>query len=257
MQNREITLTKRQLLGLCGLALGLGGAAVLSLRRWRPAPEFSAYPGVAGFRQVTGGAVSSGRDVFAGIGAEPLAGSHRPQRLSGPALCRALFDPASPGRVPVAAFSDYYCPYCRVLTVILLELEAAGRVDVTWHELPLLGPGSLAAARAAIAAEMQGAYDAFHRRLMRAQFQPTETYLRDLAASAGLNPAQFAEDLHSAAVQLRLERSRAVAYTFGFAGTPALVVGKTVVVGAISKVDLTRLIEIEAADGRPVEACQG
>ncbi|MBT8408193.1 MAG: DsbA family protein [Alphaproteobacteria bacterium] len=247
MQNREVTLTKRQLLGLGGLALGLGGAAALGLRHWRSAPQFAPYPGVAGFRQVAGGAVSSGRDVFAGIGAAPSAGSPAPQRLSGQTLCRALFGPAAPGRVPVASFSDFYCPYCRVLTGILMKLEAAGRIDVTWHELPLLGPGSVAAARAAIAADMQNAYEPFHRRLMRAQFQPTQTYLRDLAASAGLDPAQFAEDFQSAAVQRRLKRSRAVASTFGFAGTPALVVGQTVVVGAISKADLTRLIEIEAA----------
>lgn len=78
-------------------------------------------------------------------------------------LCNGLFGgPPPAGVVPIASFSDYNCPFCRVLTERLSNLEerSGGGVRITWHEWPRLGPTSLSAARAALAADMQGAYAA-------------------------------------------------------------------------------------------------
>ena len=62
-------------------------------------------------------------------------------------------------------------------------------------------------------------------------------------------------DMDGAAVSRRLAESAALAGLFGFAGTPALVVGRTVVVGAIGEARLRALIARERRDG-PIPACR-
>ena len=50
---------------------------------------------------------------------------------------------------------------------------------------------------------------------------------------------------------LALRRTSALARELGFLGTPSLVVGRTLVQGAITRAELESLIEIEAASERP------
>jgi protein-disulfide isomerase len=169
--------------------------------------------------------------------------------VSTDALCSALFREARGPGVRVASFSDYFCPYCRVLTQELAQREAAGRISVAWHELPLLSEASEVAAKAALAAERQGGYAAFHARLMRARFEPTPAYLAEIARSAGLEAERLLTDMDSVAVRAQLAESAAVAARFGFIGTPALVIGRTVVVGTVSPARLDQLIAAEAEEG--------
>ena len=163
--------------------LGAGALLVAGAVRFtgREAPlDFELDPVLPGFRHMAGGGASRA----AGARFDPLVGISAPPDPAGEALrtavrgdpCRALFGgPPAPGTVPVASFSDYNCPYCRVTTERLATIEArsGGAVDVRWHELPLLGEGSQTAARAALAAARQGAYPAMHAQLMRSRLLPT------------------------------------------------------------------------------------
>ncbi len=81
----------------------------------------------------------------------------RPSRRR--SLCTDLFGPdPPPDRVPVAIFTDYACPYCRTLEAQLdADAEALG-LAIRRHELPILGPSSVTAARGALAAARQGRY---------------------------------------------------------------------------------------------------
>ena len=168
-------------------------------------------------------------------------------------LCAALFDP-NEGTVPVASFSDFFCPYCRVQTPRLARRaeRTDTKIAVKWHELPLLGPTSVIAARAAVAAELQGGYPEFQARLLESPFRPTTQYLAEVASSAGLAPGQILVDMDGQVVASRLSRSRGAARSLGIYGTPALVVGRTLVMGRISESDLDRLIAHEAEAG-PLE----
>jgi predicted DsbA family dithiol-disulfide isomerase len=229
-------------------------APLLALRALAPRePEFAFddIPGLPGFRRLDGGGVSTPlSDPFAGLRApgEPPP----PSPLAPEDLCGALFGAASlaPGAVPVASFSDYYCPYCRDLTV-RLAARAGPDLRVTWHELPLLGDASEAAARAALAADLQGAYPEFQARLLRAAFQPTEAYLTDLGNSLGIDPLRLIADARGEEVARRLAASARAAATLGIAATPALVVGRTLVSGAISDARLHALLARERSDGPP------
>lgn len=220
--------------------------------------DFMALKEPAGFRRILSGQVSGGRNPLAGITAPPDAASAIVPKADD--LCRALFGaaPLVADVVPIAYFTDYRCPYCRVLSRHLAKLEEERRpeVRIAWHEWPILGKTSELAARAALAARRQGAYATFHERLMRTSFVPTPAYLRSISEQIGVDADRLLRDMSSAAVDRELAQTRALAAVFGFRGTPGLVVGRTVVVGAITDAELRALVEREIADG-PVEACDG
>ena len=244
------------ILGAAVSVLALGWIAVPRLRRLiNKGFEFEPIDDPAGFRRISAGEVSRGIDPFLGLrpAEEGTSDSEIDSLRSN--LCQHLFGPDEipDGVVPIASFSDYRCPYCRVLTQKLAEIEAesGGRVRVTWHEWPLLGDISEVAARAALAAKRQGAYVAFHTRLMQTAFVPTIGYLQDLGNRLGIDAAQLIADMEGAGVDREIAISRGLAGLFGFPGTPALVVGRTVAVGAIGDEELILLIDQERADGPP------
>ena len=212
--------------------------------RLRPV-EYEPIADIPGFRRVVGGEVSVvSWDPFVGLDAtaEPI----KPIPLE--RLCDALFAAGTGPSVPVAFFTDYFCPYCRVLTGFLSERNENGSITLTTHETPLLSVDSKTAARAALAAGRQSAYEAFNRRLMRSVFSPGAPYLARLADSIGIDAERLLREMDSAAVSEQLALTRSVAARFGFFATPSMVIGRTAVVGSISEAELDRLIEEEAAD---------
>ena len=144
----------------------------------------------------------------------------------------------------LVTFFDYRCPYCKTLAAIMSAMRF-DNVRVVFHEWAILGEPSVLAARAALAADRQGKYLALHARLMNARLVPTPTYIDAIAAELGINLPQFHTDMTSQSVTLALQRTAALASALGLIGTPALVVGRTVVQGEISRGQLERLIEEE------------
>lgn len=221
--------------------LGLIGAPRLWLR-FGPRPIFEDIAGLPGFRRLAGGQTSGG-------GAVALIGvDHDAERIPA-SPCTGLFpERIVSGSVPVAYFSDARCIYCRTMSPMLKRMEEAGEIAVAWHELPLLSPASVVAARASIAARAQGAFDIFHQRLMGTPFLPTDPYLRDIARDAGIDPARLLFDMNAPFVEGELAVSAALARRFGFIGTPGMVIGRTVVLGQLSEAALARLLAIERAE---------
>jgi protein-disulfide isomerase len=168
------------------------------------------------------------------------------------ANAEALFrDPGDPAlgaeraAVTLVEFIDYRCPYCRRMHPVIAELvrrEPGLRVVV--KEIPILGPASVLAARAALAAHLQGRFPAFHDGLMRLRGEPDEAALLQLAAEIGLDPVRLKRDMTSEAVTRRLNANLQLAQTLGIRGTPAYVVGETLLPGAVP---LERLREAVAA----------
>jgi predicted DsbA family dithiol-disulfide isomerase len=220
--------------------------------------EFEALDKPRGFRRMAGGFSSIGFDPFFGIGARPDPAAEHAFSYVKENVCETLFgpEPVDENVVQIASFSDYYCPYCRVLTQKLgrLEAESDGMVQITWHELPLLGESSEVAAKAAIAARYQGAYLKFHERFMKTSFRVNSAYLKVISTSVGLDHDQMLRDMTSAKVAQELRYSAALARVFSIIGTPAIVIGRTIVQGGIGERMLQRLIERERRDG-PLKEC--
>ncbi len=244
----EAALTRRALILAGGSAALLAAGAGWAVWQ-RPARfDFTPHP-VAGFRQIAAGPASLSRDPLVGLAGIPDPVLEDEIARLRPDPREALFYAEGPG-VQVASFSDYNCPYCRVLTEKLAAMEAGsgGAMTVSWHELPLLGETSRTSARAALAARRQGAYAAFHKRLMQTRFEPNEAYLAALAESVGIDAARLIEDMASPSIGRELIRSEALGAIFAFPGTPALVVGRTVVVGAIAERRLRQLVAVEGKE---------
>lgn len=229
------TANRRGFLVLGGAALILGGTPAL-WRRLRPAPGAAPHPHVPGFFQLEQGAVSGAFDPLIGLNDGP---SVTPATITDP--CKALFRTPAQGRVPVAFFTDINCPYCRVMEPWIRDLDPA-RVAVTWHDLPLLGEASVAAARAIAAAELQGQDDAMRTRLHRTRFQPEPAYLTALSESLSLDAPHLLADMERPEVTARVANSLGLAGLFGIYGTPALVVGNTLAIGNRDKAGIDTLI---------------
>ena len=239
--------------------LVVSGLAVL-YAGFRIAPDlgreelvFEEFDDPFGFRRLTAGKSSAGFDPFFGLEDRTENNQADAEFRVRSNICATLYgDTLGAGEeVPVASFSDYYCPYCRVQTKRLAAMEArpASGIRVAWHELPLLGETSTLAAKAALAARNQGSYPAFHERLMRSPFQATPEYLRALADDIGIDHEQLAADMNSERVLLDLENSAALARIFAFIGTPAMVIGRTVIQGEISERTIRDVVAREREEG--------
>lgn len=252
---RAAPVSRRGLLVLGGAAVAVAAAGVGLARLWGAALEYNDLEGLEPFRQlVSDGAVSTGSMAFAGLqreAAEDVAARALEVRA---APCEPLFgDAGADGALPIAYFSDFNCPYCRVLEGVLADVLAADPgLRLVRHELPLLGAASASAARAVLAADLQGGYDVMKTRLLRAGLITDEPYLRAVAGPLGLDADRLIRDMDAPTVTDRLRTSLALGRVFGIVGTPALVIGRTLVVGAVSARTIRAVVRDERAMPEPI-----
>lgn len=205
-----------------------------------------------GFRMVESGSPDISTAALA-----PFSALSREPRVPVPAdPCAALFggrgsSDATGQAVPVAYFFDTRCPFCRALSDDLDRLGARGRIHLARRPIALFGPASALAARAIIAAETMGAADALYARLIATAFVPTASYVTALAEAADLPAAAFATRLDAAETHATLRRNQAIAARMGIVGTPALVIGRTLLQGAAGRGRLSSLVAIERDLGPP------
>ena len=252
--DRAGDLRRRALLagGVLGVSAWVLGVPYLA-SRGRAELAFADLPDLPPFRRLLGaGAATSGAAIFAGLGE---AGAT--QKTDGQLLrsvrsdpCTALFGKRDGDAVPVAVFSDFACPICRIMDDRLADLEEAipGRMRIVRHQLPILGMASEMASRAVLAAELQGRYRDMHDRLIRTPAITDDAYVTAIAGELGLDRDAFTADLRSDAITRRMEKSAALAEIFGFIGTPSFAVGRTVFMGSLPARNLGDLIEMETAD---------
>ena len=247
-------MRRRDLLVIGGLRAA--AAAVPPILRRLPSDfEFEPLPGFEGFRKMAGGSVSGGIDPFFGVGERlpDQAPLYDPVSVS---PCLALFGPEgwTQDRLPIAVFSDFNCPYCKVLEQQLIGLRDSGApVRLIWREMPLLGPYSQHVARAALAAKFLGAEDRARAYLASGALRPGPASLREMALALNLSPDTFAREYNGQRVIDALAQSLALGARLGIAGTPGTVVGRTLVIGAIRLPDLEKLIDLERS--LPPPAC--
>lgn len=160
-----------------------------------------------------------------------------------------LRDPDSPvggnpdGDVTLVEFADYNCPYCRRVAPTLVEAVGADpELRIVYKEIPILGPNSVFAAKAALAAQRQGKYVDFHRALMNAKGVAAEGLVFAIAAKVGLDVEQLKADMEAPWVQAGIDRNLALSRALGINGTPSFVVGDRIVSGAIDLNAIQQLI---------------
>jgi protein-disulfide isomerase len=132
------------------------------------------------------------------------------------------------GVVTVTEFFDYRCPYCKAATPALPAfLEKHKNVRFVFKELPILSEASEHAARMALAAKMQGKYQAVHTALMSAPVLDDQT-IDQILMSRGVDVAKAHKDAQGPEIKAHLEDVKKLAMTLGVGGTPAFIVGDKV-----------------------------
>ncbi len=161
-----------------------------------------------------------------------------------------LGDPDSPvsgnpsGDVTVVEFSDYQCPYCkRSYGAIKAVLASDGKVKLVLKDLPILGEASRIAALAALAARNQHKHEALHNALMEFNGKLDRDRILQIAQSAGLDVEQLKKDMEDPKLKEIIDRNMALATALGVRGTPAFVIGKQFVPGAVDADTRKQLIE--------------
>lgn len=216
--------------------------------------SYRSIDGLAPFRSLETGASMPSRSI-ALIGLDTpehpedaSSDRYRDQVAANP--CQSLYyGPLSSSSLPIAYFADVQCPICRALerdldTILSSEGPA---LQLFRHELPVFGPTSTLAARVILAAERQGLQEEARRRLVQRPVLPGEGAIRAFALEIGADLDLLVRDMNSTSVTARLARSESLADLFGFVGTPALVIGRTSILGAAPLSTLRQVIADERA----------
>jgi len=148
------------------------------------------------------------------------------------------------GDVTIVEFFDYNCPYCRQMAPVVEQALADDpQVRIVYKEFPILGPDSDFAAKAALAADRQGKYDAFHKALYAVKSRVTEAVVLKVAEEVGLNVTRLKSDMQDAAIQAAIDRNMNLAQALKISGTPSFVVGDLIVPGATDLDTIKKLFQ--------------
>ena len=160
------------------------------------------------------------------------------------------------GDVTFVEFFDYNCGYCkRALDDMLTLMKDDPKLKVVLKEFPVLGPGSIEAARVATAVRMQDKtgkkYLDFHRKMLALRGPADKARAIAAAKEAGLDIARLERDLESPEVKESLDEAFKLAERLGLNGTPSYVIGKDVVIGAVGLAALREKVNTARAAARP------
>ena len=142
------------------------------------------------------------------------------------------------GNVTLVEFFDYNCGYCKRAMADMLDLlKSDSNLRIVLKEFPVLGAGSVEAAKVAVAVRMQDKdgkkYLEFHQKLLGGRGQADKARALAVAKEVGLDMKRIDADMASEEVKMSLEETLKLGEDLGLNGTPSYVVGSDVVVGAV------------------------
>ncbi len=145
--------------------------------------------------------------------------------------------------VTIVEFFDYRCPYCKQVAAPLVQLTRNdAKLRIVYKELPILGPDSVGASRAALAASLQGGYHKLHAALMARRGTLDEATILAIAKESGLDAVRLKTDMDKPEIAAHIARNLALARDLGIRGTPAFVIGERVIPGAVDLDTLRNLV---------------
>lgn len=132
------------------------------------------------------------------------------------------------GTLTVTEFMDYQCLHCVEMGPALdAIIKANPDIRFVFKELPIRGPLSEFAARAALAAQKQGKFFQFHQELVKNADHLNKDVILKLAESIGLNLPLLKADMESAAIKQQIQDNYKLAQQLGLIGTPDFFIAKT------------------------------
>jgi protein-disulfide isomerase len=162
--------------------------------------------------------------------ARPLIQQHKAELL---ADARDPFVGPKDAKVTVVQFFDYRCAHCKAeaAPAVAQLIKKYPDVRFVFKEYPIFGVPSQAAARAALAAWKKGNYLPVYEQMMAAP-DVDGAVIKQVIVQNGINPNEAAEIGASNEVTTHLVDVQKLASQLGLSGTPAFIIGDTLVPGA-------------------------
>ncbi|RYI03277.1 MAG: DsbA family protein [Acetobacteraceae bacterium] len=139
------------------------------------------------------------------------------------------------GDITLVEFMDYRCGYCRkAYSEVDQLIKSDGQIRFVVKEFPILGDASMLSAQFAIALRQLHGDDAYakvHDALMTLRGEPTPETLARVATDMGLDPKPIMERMGSPEVKQVIEANYKLAEQMDITGTPAFIMGDTVMRG--------------------------
>ena len=141
------------------------------------------------------------------------------------------------GTATLVEFFDYNCHFCKgALPDVTKLMKDDPNLKLVLKDYPVLGPGSVEAAKVAAAVRNQLPGDkfwAFHTKLLAAHGPVGKTEALAVARDLGLDMDKLAKDMQGPDVKAGLDEVMQLADALQINGTPTFIVGQDVVVGAV------------------------
>ena len=156
------------------------------------------------------------------------------------------------GDVTLVEFYDYNCPYCRQMSAVIGQIEAADpQLRLVYKEWPILG--SVFPAKAALAANRQGRFMALHRALYQLRGEVDQGKTLATAKSLGLDVDRLQSDIADPAIDAMLQRNLVLARVLKIDGTPGFIIGDRILIGP-TELDKLQTVIRNTRDGKPTQA---
>jgi protein-disulfide isomerase len=136
------------------------------------------------------------------------------------------------GKVTVVEFFDYRCGYCKLAAPEVVKLiEQNPDIRFVFKEFPIFGEVSDTAAKVALTPAAKAKGLDLYKSWMSEKALDDTLLDKDLKA-AGLDPAQLRKASADPAIERQILDTRALATSLKIEGTPAFIVGDTMIPGA-------------------------
>ena len=148
------------------------------------------------------------------------------------------------GETIIIEFFDYNCGYCKRSFPELMELISDNKdIKVILKELPVLGESSILASKASIASLKQDKYFVMHQELINFSGQITINDIINISKKVGINYEQLKTDMNKEETILLIKENYRLADLIGVRGTPAFIINKELIPGAIGKEDMIEILK--------------
>jgi protein-disulfide isomerase len=138
------------------------------------------------------------------------------------------------GKETLVEFFDYSCHYCKQIHPDIQTLiKDDPNLKVIYKDFPILGPGSLLAAKAALAARHQGKYLEIHDALLNYKGTLDDTAIQSVAKDVGLDYTKLKADMDKPDIMAQIQANVSLADALNIHGTPSMLINRQLVDGAL------------------------
>ena len=136
------------------------------------------------------------------------------------------------GKITVVEFFDYRCGYCKLAAPEVVKLiDQNPDVRFVFKEFPIFGEVSDTAAKVALTRQAKGKGVQLYQALMSEKALDDAALDRNLAA-LGVDPATARKDAQHPLIERQILDTHALAENLKIEGTPAFIIGDTLIPGA-------------------------